>query len=110
DLAGSHRLYQGIFQMTIVRPAGVGAGPAHDMAAALSAQFPLNARYTSGSVTVQSSRRCPPAPPCRPTTTTKSQRGLATAATRFKPQPARRETPVRLGTHSVCAQAGQRLS
>lgn len=53
DLAGSHRLYQGIFQMTIVRPAGVGAGPAHDMVAALSAQFPLNARYTSGSVTVQ---------------------------------------------------------
>jgi hypothetical protein len=63
DLAGAHRLYQGVFQMTIVRPAGTGAGPAHDMVASLAAHFPVNGRYTSGSVTVHVTKPVSEGPP-----------------------------------------------
>lgn len=53
DLAGEHRLYRGVFQMSIVRPAGSSAGPVYDIVASLNAQFPVNGRYTSGAVAVQ---------------------------------------------------------
>jgi len=53
DLQGSHRGYVGVFQVSIVRPIGTGRGPALSIAAELNQQFPVNGRYTSGSVTVQ---------------------------------------------------------
>ncbi len=53
DLKGDHRGYVGVFQVTIVRPAGTGRGPALSIAAELNTLFPVNGRYTSGSVTVQ---------------------------------------------------------
>ena len=53
DLKGDHRGYRGVFQANIVRPAGTGSGPARTQAASLALHFPMNARYTSGSFTVQ---------------------------------------------------------
>ncbi|QQP96547.1 DUF4128 domain-containing protein [Lysobacter enzymogenes] len=53
DLAGAHRGYRGVFQVSIVRPINGGPGPSLDIAAELNQQFPVNGRYTSGAVTVQ---------------------------------------------------------
>lgn len=53
DLKGDHRLYRGVFQIDVRRPIGSGAGPALDIAAELNTLFPVNGRYTSGTVTVQ---------------------------------------------------------
>lgn len=53
DLKGDHRGYLGVFQVTVVRPNGAGRGPALSIAAELNTLFPVNGRYTSGSVTVQ---------------------------------------------------------
>lgn len=53
DLQGVHRGYRGVFQVTVVRPNGAGRGPALGIAAELNTLFPMNGRYTSGSVTVQ---------------------------------------------------------
>lgn len=50
DLAGAHRGYIGIFQVTVVRPKGQGAGPALALAAALDAYFPVNGRYGTNPV------------------------------------------------------------
>lgn len=53
DLQGLHRGYRGVFQVSICRPIGGGPGLSLDIAAELNALFPVNGRYTSGSVTVQ---------------------------------------------------------
>lgn len=52
-LDGLHRGYRGVYQVSIVTPPHVGPGAAHGIAAELDALFPMNGRYTSGSVTVQ---------------------------------------------------------
>ncbi len=52
DLQGAHRLYLGIFQVSIVVPAGKGTGAAEAMADELAALFPLNLRLTRDSMTV----------------------------------------------------------
>lgn len=52
DLKGDHRLYAGIFQVTIVVPSGAGTGAAGTIAAALGVLFPVNLRLTS-TLTVQ---------------------------------------------------------
>jgi hypothetical protein len=53
DLAGAHRAYLGVFQVSIVLPINGGTGAGLDIADELEALFPVNGRYTSGSVTVQ---------------------------------------------------------
>jgi hypothetical protein len=53
DLAGAHRAFSGVFQVSIVSPLNAGPGAALTLADSLAAQFPLNGRYTSGAITVQ---------------------------------------------------------
>ena len=53
DLAGDHRLFTGVFQVSIVAQLAKGTGSASAIADAIAAQFPLNLRLTSGGVTVQ---------------------------------------------------------
>lgn len=52
-LAGGHRAYRGVFQVSIVCPIGTGPGVAAGIADELNTQFPVNGRYTSGAITVQ---------------------------------------------------------
>ena len=44
DLAGAHRLYTGVFQITIVTPAGNGPASAETIADELASLYPLNDR------------------------------------------------------------------
>jgi hypothetical protein len=44
DLEGVHRVYEGIFQINIVTPAGDGPGLAEDFLQELDALFPVNLR------------------------------------------------------------------
>lgn len=53
DLAGDHRLYQGLFQVSIVAPTDKGAGAAEQIVNELVALFPLNLRLTKDGLTVQ---------------------------------------------------------
>lgn len=53
DLAGAHRAYRGVFQVSVIAPINAGPGAAVGIADELAALFALNGRYTSGSVTVQ---------------------------------------------------------
>ena len=53
DLQGVHRARLGVFQVSIVLPIGQGPGAAMGIADELDALFPVNGRYTSGSVTTQ---------------------------------------------------------
>lgn len=52
DLQGAHRLYLGIFQVSIVVPAGKGTGAAEAIADELAALFPLNLRLSRDGMTV----------------------------------------------------------
>lgn len=53
DLAGEHRLYTGVFQITIVTPVGGGPGAAETLADELAALYPLNDQLTKTSFTVR---------------------------------------------------------
>lgn len=53
DLAGAHRAYRGVFQVSVVAPINTGPGAAAGIADELIALFVHNARLTSGAVTVQ---------------------------------------------------------
>lgn len=53
DLKGDHRAYRGVFQVSITCPINAGAGAAFGIAAELNTLFPVNGRYSSGSVTAQ---------------------------------------------------------
>lgn len=53
DLEGDHRAFRGLLQVTVVCPVGIGAGDAYGIAAEIDTLFPVNGRYTSGSVTTQ---------------------------------------------------------
>lgn len=53
DLAGAHRQYLGSFQVSIVFPAGIGAGDAGTIEEALDDLFPVNLRLSQGDFTVQ---------------------------------------------------------
>lgn len=53
DLAGAHRLYTGLFQITIVTPSGSGAGLAEGIADELAALYPLNDVLTKTGLTAQ---------------------------------------------------------
>lgn len=52
DLEGTHRLYRGLLQVSIVLPAGMGTGAAGGIVSEIDALFPLNLRLTSGSFSV----------------------------------------------------------
>ncbi|MCE0464902.1 DUF4128 domain-containing protein [Pseudomonas uvaldensis] len=51
DLAGAHRLYTGLFQITIVTPAGNGPAGAETIADELAVLYPLNYRLTRDGLT-----------------------------------------------------------
>lgn len=52
DLEGIHRIYTGIWQVSIVKPANGGAGAASGIEEELAALFPQNLQLTSGSFMV----------------------------------------------------------
>jgi hypothetical protein len=51
DLAGAHRLYTGVFQITIVTPVGNGPSGAETIADELAALYPLNDRLVRNGLT-----------------------------------------------------------
>ncbi|WP_273807277.1 MULTISPECIES: DUF4128 domain-containing protein [unclassified Pseudomonas] len=51
-LAGDHRRYQGVFQISVVVPTGQGAGQAEDIVGELADLFPLYDRLTRDAFTV----------------------------------------------------------
>ncbi|AZC17582.1 phage tail terminator-like protein [Pseudomonas sp. CMR5c] len=51
-LAGDHRLYTGIFQVSVVAPSGKYRGPAGGLADEIGALFPLYERNEKGGLTV----------------------------------------------------------
>jgi hypothetical protein len=53
DLAGAHRLYTGVFQITIVTPSGSGTGAAEGLADELAVLYPLNDQLTKTGFSVQ---------------------------------------------------------
>lgn len=52
-LSGDHREYTGIFQVSVVTPAGKGAGAGEALADELAVLYPLNDRLSKDSFTVQ---------------------------------------------------------
>lgn len=52
DLEGIHRIYTGVWQVNIVKPANGGAGAASGIAEELALLFPQNLQLTSGSFMV----------------------------------------------------------
>lgn len=61
DLAGTHRAYLGVFQVSIMAPHDLGPGAAETLADEIAALFPLNLRLTS-SLTVQIVTPCSQGP------------------------------------------------
>lgn len=53
DLAGQHRVYQGVYQISIVGPAGSGPVAAGSLADELCSLYSLNGRYSRDGLTVQ---------------------------------------------------------
>ena len=51
-LAGDHKLYTGVFQVSIVTPSGKYRGAAGTLADQIAALFPLYERNTKGALTV----------------------------------------------------------
>lgn len=62
DLAGALRVYSGVFQINAMCPINTGSGPAEGIADELAALFVVNARLTSGAITVQQITPCSIAP------------------------------------------------
>lgn len=52
DLEGTHRVYEGIFQINIVTPAGEGPGLAEDLIQELGTLYPVNLRLIGEEATV----------------------------------------------------------
>lgn len=52
DLEGAHRLYLGIFQVSIVTPSGNGPGKAEGIADQIASLYPLNLRLSRAALTV----------------------------------------------------------
>lgn len=62
DLEGVHRLYTGVFQVSIVAQSGQGSGAVEQLATDLAAEFPLNLRLASGEFAVQIIAPCSQGP------------------------------------------------
>lgn len=63
DLAGDHRVYEGVYQVSVFVPMGGGPVRAANLAEELIALFPLNLRLTLGGFTVQIITPCSEGPP-----------------------------------------------
>lgn len=63
DLAGAHREYSGVCQISVFVPKGKGPTDAETLAADLAGLFPLNDRLTSGSFAMQITSPCSEGPP-----------------------------------------------
>lgn len=61
-LAGDHRLYTGVFQVSIVTPSGKYRGVAGALADQIAALFPLYERNTKGALTVVTMSPVDPGP------------------------------------------------
>ena len=53
DLAGTHREYHGIYQVSVVCPIDTGPGAAEGIADEIAALFPLNTRLSVTGLTLQ---------------------------------------------------------
>lgn len=53
DLAGAHRAYTGIYQVSIYEPKRLGPGDVETIVGQLEALFPVNLRLTSSTFAVQ---------------------------------------------------------
>ena len=51
-LGGDHRLFTGVFQVSIIAPAGIGKVQTNPLVAELTSLFPLYARDSKGELTV----------------------------------------------------------
>jgi len=51
-VGGDHKIYTGVFQVSVVTPAGKGPGRAEGIVDELSALFPLFDRYSKADITV----------------------------------------------------------
>ena len=56
DLLGLHRRYQGVYQVTLVMPQGVGMGATEALVASLEVSFPQHTYFVSGGLRVLISR------------------------------------------------------
>lgn len=63
DLAGAHREYSGVCQISVFVPKGKGPTDAETLAADLAELFPLNDRLVSGSFAMQITSPCSEGPP-----------------------------------------------
>ena len=61
-LSGDHRLFTGVFQVSIIAPAGTGKAKTNPIAAELTDLFPIYARDTKGAVTVVTMSPVDPGP------------------------------------------------
>lgn len=61
-LAGDHKLYTGVFQVSIVAPSGKYRGAAGTLADQIAALFPLYERNTKGALTVVTMTPVAPGP------------------------------------------------
>ena len=61
-LGGDHRLFTGVFQVSIIAPAGTGKAKTNPIAAELTDLFPIYARDTKGAVTVVTMSPVDPGP------------------------------------------------
>ncbi|MBD8669834.1 phage tail terminator-like protein [Pseudomonas lurida] len=61
-LGGDHRLFTGVFQVSIIAPSGTGKAKTNPIAAELTDLFPLYARDTKGAVTVVTMSPVDPGP------------------------------------------------
>ncbi|WP_095110563.1 phage tail terminator-like protein [Pseudomonas sp. Irchel 3E20] len=61
-LSGDHRLFTGVFQVSIIAPAGTGKAKTNPLVADLTGLFPLYARDTKGAVTVATMSPVDPGP------------------------------------------------
>ncbi|OPA88705.1 hypothetical protein BFW86_16820 [Pseudomonas fluorescens] len=61
-LGGDHRLYTGVFQVSIIAPAGTGKAKTNPITTELVDLFPLYARDTKGAVTVVTMSPVDPGP------------------------------------------------
>ncbi|QJI38215.1 phage tail terminator-like protein [Pseudomonas sp. ADAK13] len=61
-LGGDHRLFTGVFQVSVIAPAGTGKTQTNPVVGELTTLFPLYARDTKGSVTVVTMSPVDPGP------------------------------------------------
>jgi len=70
DLQGIHRLYTGVWQVSIIKPSNSGLGTAYGIVDELETQFPQNLQLTSGSFMVAIRSPMGPGPAIQDSNTT----------------------------------------